>query len=463
MFKQASQYFIANLISSLIGFVGLIVFTRLISPSDYGLYALHIAVVMLGFPFFFNWLRLSLVQNQSQNKDIDYSNVISAGFCFIIPVAFLIIFSVNSFIPQFHLSSIMLFLMVVIAGIYEVLLEKTRALQQVKTYSFMVIARGFGYLIFTFLFIYFYNADYNSLLFGFILALFSGLLVYLAMSKKTTINGFDKQLLLSWFKVAPKTTLIALLFAFMAVADRFIIGRFIDNNAVGQYVASNDFVRQILNAPSIAFAAIFMSRSIETFHNNHEKYEEQMKEGLVSIVTILMPTAFGLALVGADIAKILLGEKFSIVSHTIIPALAIGFLCQNLANSYFHAVFHAQKKYLPIILQLTMSLILYVVLMVLLLEKYGLKGAAFAFMCAEILNLIISFFMAQYYSGFSLFTVKLFKVVVINCFISLLVVFYLSLTPAGLWQVLGAILIYTSLYSCFLLRSKESFIAHKGG
>lgn len=62
MFKHTFIYFLSKGVPGIINFVAIALYTRLLSPSEYGEYALVIAAVTFVNTTLFHWLRLGLLR-----------------------------------------------------------------------------------------------------------------------------------------------------------------------------------------------------------------------------------------------------------------------------------------------------------------------------------------------------------------------------------------------------------------
>jgi O-antigen/teichoic acid export membrane protein len=147
MIKKSATYFLGNLLASLIGFGGLMVITRLITPSDYGIFSYVYALTLMAYPLFFTWLRFAILREQSADRNLDLRKTIVLALILILP---LIIAAVSlAYLYSIDLKGyyLLLILMIFFTGLYEIVLEFMRAHQKEKHYAVIVVSRSLIYIL----------------------------------------------------------------------------------------------------------------------------------------------------------------------------------------------------------------------------------------------------------------------------------------------------------------------------
>jgi O-antigen/teichoic acid export membrane protein len=442
MIKSSALIFLANITSAGLGFLGLSLFTRLLTPADYAFYALSIATASLLTPGLFTWLRLAVLQDQSGKPDVDMRKTVLVSLVALLPLTALATVFLKTVFNPHPISSWLLFAMIWLAGSYEIILELQKARQEVKGFALTTILRAVIFLTLG-LCLASSHAGY-ALVYAYIGAFSAGILLYIL--RLTPLSPIDKPLLKEWLKRSPAGTSIAMLVAAYAILDRFVINSLMGETAVGQFVASQDIARNILVAPSMAIGAIFIPKTIHYFETDKAALERHMQYGLNLFMLVLLPSALGLALVGADLNQYILGAKFAISSAAVLPFCALAFLLQHLNNSYWQSIFHCHKVYLPLGAQMVFNLIMLFIFMQLLIPRFGLYGAAMAFFIAESLNAVFSYFLVKHYYKGKIFSFEFLKIIALNLVIAGLC---LALKPhIGMW---GVIALYGVTYALGVL------------
>jgi O-antigen/teichoic acid export membrane protein len=431
MIKSSALIFLANITSAGLGFLGLSLFTRLLTPADYAFYALSIATASLLTPGLFTWLRLAVLQDQSARPDVDMRKTVLVSLVALLPLtALATIFLKTAFNPH-PISGGLLFAMIWLAGSYEIILELQKARQEVKGFALTTILRAVIFLTLG-LMLAASQAGY-ALVYAYIGAFSAGIMLYIF--RLPPLSPIDKPLLKEWLKRSPAGTSIAMLVAIYAILDRFVINNLLGETAVGQFVASQDIARNILVAPSMAIGAIFIPKTIHYFETDKVALEKHLQYGLNLFMLVLLPSALGLALVGADLNQYILGAKFAEASQAVLPFCALAFLLQHLNNSYWQSIFHCHKVLLPLGAQMVFNLIMLFIFMQALIPHFGLYGAAMAFFIAESLNAVFSYFLVKHYYKGKIFSFEFVKIIALNILITGLCI---ALKPhIGMWGVIA--------------------------
>ena len=112
MIKSSALIFLANITSAALGFLGLSIFTRLLSPADYAFYALSIATASILTPGLFNWLRLAVLQDQSGNPSVDMRKTVIISLCALMPLTAIATIILKLVFNPHPISGWLLFLMI---------------------------------------------------------------------------------------------------------------------------------------------------------------------------------------------------------------------------------------------------------------------------------------------------------------------------------------------------------------
>src|SRR5258705_1154603 len=93
MVSQAFHYSIASVVSAAIGLLSAIVFTRLLSPDEYGVYVVGLSTAGIISALLFTWVRVSALRFQSEGGSVDVRTTIFMAYLISVlaaPVALLV-------------------------------------------------------------------------------------------------------------------------------------------------------------------------------------------------------------------------------------------------------------------------------------------------------------------------------------------------------------------------------------
>jgi O-antigen/teichoic acid export membrane protein len=88
---QASINLSANILSALLGLLSVIVFTRLFSPHDYGIYLLGVGFAAVVSTFLVGWFRNLILSGHARNDGTDVRGLVISGYaicCLAAPAAY---------------------------------------------------------------------------------------------------------------------------------------------------------------------------------------------------------------------------------------------------------------------------------------------------------------------------------------------------------------------------------------
>src|ERR1700754_1367277 len=71
MVKQTIHYMIASIVSAATGLLSAVVFTRLLSPEEYGVYVVGLSTAGIVSALLFTWVRVSALRFQSEGGSVD--------------------------------------------------------------------------------------------------------------------------------------------------------------------------------------------------------------------------------------------------------------------------------------------------------------------------------------------------------------------------------------------------------
>ena len=78
--KQSATYMAASLGAALTGVASVAIFTRMLAPAEYGVYAIAMAKAATAAALLFTWLRLSILRFQSEGGDVDLRRTALLGY-----------------------------------------------------------------------------------------------------------------------------------------------------------------------------------------------------------------------------------------------------------------------------------------------------------------------------------------------------------------------------------------------
>ena len=382
--------------------VTLVAFTRLLSPEEYGAYALYIAVASVVSAILFQWLNLAVgrfypIYLDNPGKVMAFA---ARGFWVATAVAALFFLGVLPFHEVFGSGLALyglLFLITVMLGLHTLALQVANAQVAPVRYGLLSWAKGGGSLLVSFVFIHYGFSERGALL-GFLAGLVFSVLAFAPspwiMMK---LDSVDTRLSAEMFRYGLPLTLNFLSILIVDLADRFMIGKMLGAAHLAPYAVAYDLVQQTVGPAMNVLFLVAFPLIVKAFEGEGDQLTRIRLHTLGSrLVGLGLPVAVGIGLLADDIAEVVLGNDYRQDAAVIIPWLA-GAIFVGAFKSYFlDIVFQLRNatKYQGYIAILMAAV--NILLNLLLLPHYGVIAAAWATLAAFTLGALASLIVGSY-------------------------------------------------------------------
>lgn len=386
LLRHATQYMLASAASAILGFMGAAVFTRLLTPADYGVFVVGFSLASFFFSVAFAWVQYSVMRFESEGETADVRMTSLSAYALSALAAPLVLIGAHY---AAHLSWGRAALSVGLAlawGMFDLGQEIQRSRFQVRGFVFGSIFRAaaaFGLCVAI--------ASLGGGGVGQLAGAATAYLLAAAVSAPKIWRGprapIDPAKLRLFFRLGLSVTIAGLIITLQATLDRlFIAWRFGDESA-GLYGASADVVKQIVLIPVGSVAAAAFPLTVRAFASGDAAAtRRQLARTAELLLAILAPAAVGIALTAPYLVSFLLGPAFRETAMAIMPILAFAWMLQSISQSYVHVSFHlAMKQYLSIPHGLA-TLALNAALLWPLTSAFGPNGAAGSLLASELLG-----------------------------------------------------------------------------
>lgn len=445
-------YAIARLIPGAISFLSIAVYTRYLSPSDYGVYVLIVTYASLANVVFFQWLRLSLLRFYPA-AGMEQKELLSSIF-----FAFLVMILLTGFIglvilivwdgkTERKLVAVAIPLIWVQAW-FDLCLELTRVHLKPKSYglisglkSFLSIAVG-GTAVFVL----------GSSSIAPVIGLMVGLLLSTALFNykiwgEIHLRGqhLEKiKLFLSYG--APLSVTFALGFV-IASSDRLMLAWLSGDSDVGVYSAGYDLVWQVITLLLTTVNLAAYPLVIKGFdQTGRVGAEAQLKVNGTVLLFIAVPATSALIILAPQVSHVFLGKSYSGGAALIIPWIAIAALLAGVRSYHYDLIFQLSRRTLYQVWIIGVAAILNVVLNFAFVPSYKLLGAAYATVVSYFVALVMSVMLSKKFISAPLLNVDTAKILI--CTLLMVVSIFPFLQYQGaLWlflQILVGLVAYVT-------------------
>lgn len=401
MSRDSIIYFIVRIGNGVFTIAALTVFTRILSPEEYGFYALAMAVATIGSGVLFQWLNFAISRFYPLHLDDPdkVMDVVSYGFwvttavatlIFVVLIPFLWILGTNMVLY------ILIFIIIILMGIYSLALQIANSESNPILYGQLSWAKGGVFLLAGWIFIHYGLGEIGALL-----GYFTGLV--LAVVGITSIdflrikrNITDKKLRVNMFRYGLPLVFNTLAIAAVDVADRFMIGNLLGVAQVAPYAVAYDIVQLSLGPTmNVLFIAAFplIVKAFDLAQN--EDVNNRLHDLGRNLLGIGLPVATTVGFFAGDIAEIILGNEFRQDAIIIIPWLAAAIFVGAFKSFYLDVVFQLSNStkcqgYIALFM-----VAINIILNLILLPIYGVIAAAWSTLAAFIFGALLSWVLGR--------------------------------------------------------------------
>ncbi|WP_191566698.1 oligosaccharide flippase family protein [Metabacillus idriensis] len=385
MIRHTLNYFLSKGLPGLINFLAIAVYTRLLSPNEYGEYALIIASVSMMSSFFFHWLRMGLLRfnpkYQTSNRTIFLSSI-AVAFISLLFSSLLIGISIFFVASDVRALSTMWFLglgLLTVQSIYDIFLELIRSELKSKLYGLITSIKVTGSLILSVLFI---KMGFGSS--GIIIGLMIGMLLSILFILPNHVKGIRlEQADMSLIKEIvlyslPFAATLSMEYIFLT-SDRFVISFFLGTAETGIYAVSYDLAKQILMMIMMIInlaAYPLVVKALET--SGIEASQKQLNMNTTFLLLVSLPAAAGMILLCKPFTEIFLGSEYQGSTSIIFAFVTFSILLQGFKIYYFDLAFQLGRRTSLQIWPVLISAIVNIGLNFFLVPKYGILGSAYS-------------------------------------------------------------------------------------
>jgi O-antigen/teichoic acid export membrane protein len=395
LIKQASINLSANILSALLGLLSIFIFTRLLSPHDYGVYLLGVGFASVISIFLVGWFRNLILSGHARNDGTDVRGVVISGYlicCLTAPIAY----GIGRLVGLDISAALAAVVLAVAIGLFELTQDLVRARLMALSVMKATLVRsasvlGLGIIV--------------ALLMpaGFLLLLSSALAYLLAVliqsrtAWRGTVLKFDSTSLAAVAKQGLPLTLSLTLLAISSVTDRFVIANLIGAADAGRYIAGLDLVRQTLMIPAISAAAAFFPLAVQIHANQgNAAVRSHLGECVELLLSITLPACLGFAIISSHVANVVLGADFRAVASQTMPVVAVAVIFQILTQQYLHASFLLSARNSFYLINTATIIAVNVILSFVLVSHYGTIGAAWARLGADVTGFVCALILSRW-------------------------------------------------------------------
>ncbi len=449
--RHSLAYLLVRGLPGLVNFLALAIYTRLVSPEEYGHYALILATVSLLNSLIFQWLRLGLLRflpvYQQENREGALTSVLLTVFL-IIALCTGILATAVFFIWTDGFSRVFIILGTLLLwsqAWFEISLEIPRSRLQPFLYGRIFLTKTVASVLLSATLAYMGYGAY-----GLLSGLIAGELISIVLFTRkdwgsAKVKKPEKQIVATLLTYGLPLTVSFILNFVINSSDRIMITWLLDSEATGLYSVGYDLSKQSLWVLMISINLASYPLAIKALEQRgFQAAQEQLARNAALLVGITLPTATGLAILAPNLAGVFLGESFQTAAPIIMPWIAFGALLGGFTNFYLVQSFQLGKNTKMQIWPFAAAAILNLVLNLLLLPVYGIVGAAYATVAAYFTNLILCWIIGKRIFPMPIPYADILKIIIATILMVFLLIFLTEYdgVPGLVLQIFAGALIY---------------------
>ena len=398
-FKGLLGYLPANILQGLVGFATLTVFTRVLSPDDYGRYALAFGAASLAQTTFFVWLEASMARFYPAERRVDPDAPQLFGTLYRLHMMVIVLFAALCaggllLWPGHGALKIAIGLSlgcVVFRSLAKLVQEQRRSEGRVAQASLIDMAQTLGGFVIG-VGCALAGVGGASPVIGIgITALL--LLPFIARQDwGRAIKGrFDPQRARQYAHYGFPVSASLILTLGLYTVDRFMIAHYLDDGQAGAYHAGFSLASRILDVLFVWFGAAGTPAMVNALeHGGEAALKDNARKQLTTMAFVLFPAVGGLIMVAPSLGGMMIGDGLRDKALLVTPLISVGALFSGLNTYYFLQAFTLARKTRLLVVAMAVPAVANIILNIVLIPAMGLIGAAWASALSFALGLVVS-------------------------------------------------------------------------
>ncbi|MBB4634533.1 lipopolysaccharide biosynthesis protein [Longimicrobium terrae] len=381
--RHGGIYLVARFASDALGLVALGVYTRVLSPGEYGTYAMVIATSALVHAVLYNWLSLGVARFLPEQRGTYERFLASALAAFaaitavitIVGVAASLFWPDRSARPLFALGTGLL----VVHAWFEMNLEVARAQLAPGRYALLSAAKGAISLAVG---VYLAHQGWGAR------GLLAGLIVSMLVvggwgSRKhwprMRLADVDREVVGRVFRYGAPLTGVLLASFIVDSSDRLLLGTMAGADAAGVYSASYVLAKQGIIILMLPVALATFPVAVRAMSERGlAAAQAELQRGAVLLLALSVPGTVGLMILAPSVAHVFLGPEFRAQGGAILPIVAFAVFLLGMQQYHFGRAFTLSKNTWLGIWPTGVAAAVNLGLNLLWIPRWGVMGALYA-------------------------------------------------------------------------------------
>lgn len=419
---DAIKYFPVRLVPALTSFITVPIFTRLISPADYGDFYLVNSAVSLTATLLTSWLTASIVRfywaEERKGRLDEYVATVVWSAIVSLFLGALVVGGLGYLFAGNFSAGVQRLLPVALAGLVfnqfiQVIQQLMRAANRANAYAILSVASAILATVFSVFFVVVTKWGAYGVLAGVVLG--NALLVPFAirnaysegsLSPRSYSGDIARQFASYGVPMIPAAVSSWILI----LSDRYIIGLSQSAEQVGLYGVAYGLGDKIMNLITLPLLIAIGPVMVRTFEKHDQKLAEQVQTQLTRYYAMVtVPMVAGLAVIAQPFVKIFTGPDFH-EAYKVLPIVAAGVLLYGMTQIAGNGL-AMHKKTLITMQNVMMAAAFQVAANLLLIPRFGYQAAAWNTLLSYLFLLTLAWWRSRPYMEWQLPTLDLARII----------------------------------------------------
>ena len=390
-------YLPVNVVQAVAGFGAIVVFTRMLTPSQYGDYALAFSVTSVVYTCLFVWLESAMARFYAAEDEVGRLGLYATLYRAFAAMAVALPLVAAALLLLLPLSAPLKLAMgaglvsITVRSLLKMAQERRRAAGEVRGYAVFDMAQSGGGFALGAVFAILHLGGASPLL-GAGVASAACLLFALPSELRPARHGrFETERLRRYAAYGLPISLSLLMGLALATTDRFVLAAYMNEATVGAYHAGYSLSNRTLDVMFLWLGMAGGPACIAALERGGQAaLERTAREQASFMVLVAFPAAAGLALVARPLADLMVGEALRANAARVTPWIALSGLFYGVTAHYLNTAFTLGRRTFRQLVAIGIPALANLGLTLLLIPRYGLDGAMWATTASYGLGAVVS-------------------------------------------------------------------------
>ena len=378
-------YLPVNIIQGVVGLLTIVLFTRVLDPAEYGVYALAFSVGSLTQTILLTWTEAAMARflaaRAEDGRIADHFATLYRvwiGAALVVP-AVCVVVALMPLNTPLKVAVIAALGSMVANSLMKLALERRRAAGEVSSAALLTILQVLGGFIMG-LGLAFAGLGGAAPVLGVGLTSALCMIFVLPRELKQMAGGrFEKSLAKTYAAYGLPVSMSLILALVLASTDRLLLGAFLDEATVGLYHAGYSLGSRTLDVVFIWLGMAGAPALISALERGGQPaLTEAAREQAGFMVLLTLPAAVGLAMVARPLADLMVGEALREGASHVTPWIAASGWLSGITTYYLLQAFTLARRTPLLIVSMSAPALANVALNLVLIPMVGLDGALWA-------------------------------------------------------------------------------------